>query len=433
MGVIKYTKDKLSNLVANLGTSRDKASHNEYGLPIIDDNQLLNAYRGAWIPRKIVDIPALDACRNWRNWQADKDQISKIEMLEKQLKLQQKVKSALTKARLFGGAAIYIGTSDADPTKPINENAKIKHLTVLTKRQLTPSQLETDPDSERFNQPAYYTLANTAQEIHPSRLVIFLGGELPDEELVGGAELGWGDSVLLPAFEAVKQADSTTANVASLIFEAQVDVIKIPGFMDGLADKEYEQLVLERLTLAARAKGINGALLLDSEEDYEQKSANLSNLKDIIYSFMQNVSGAADIPMTRFFGQSPGGLQSSGDSDLRNYYDRVRSTQELDIEPAMEVLDKLIIRNAIGSNPDDVWYQWAPLWQPTASEQAEIGVKTADMISKIALTNLIPEDALSKAASNALIERGVMPGLEQALDDVDLEDPETDDESLSGA
>ena len=60
--------DGLQNLVANLGTPRDKAAHSQYMIPMLSDAEGENAYRGSWLPRKIIDIPALDAARNWRGW-----------------------------------------------------------------------------------------------------------------------------------------------------------------------------------------------------------------------------------------------------------------------------------------------------------------------------------------------------------------------------
>ena len=387
MGRVSYIADKLSNLVSNLGTSRDKASHTTYGAAFFTDEELINAYRYGWLPRKIVDIPALDACRNWRNWQAEADQITAIESLETDLGLQAKVISALTKARLFGGAAIYIGTGDTNIAQPMRESAQIRHLTVLTRRQLTAGDMDIDPESPRYGLPGSYQLAGSKlqQDVHPSRLVIFTGNPFPDEELITGPEYGWGDSVLNATMEAIKQADGTAANIASLVFEAKVDVVKIPELMQRLSsDPQFETQVINRLTLAAQQKGINGMLMLDKEEEYNQKSANFSSLRDILMAFMQIVSGAADIPMTRLLGQSPGGLQASGDSDIRNYYDRIKAMQTLDIGPAMRGLDDLIIRNALGSRPPEVWYHWDGLWQPDAKEEADIAEKTASTIEKLA-------------------------------------------------
>lgn len=66
--------------------------------------------------------------------------------------------------------------------------------------------------------------------------------------------------------DAVKQADSTSANIASLVFEAKVDVLNIPNLMSQLADPAYEAQLLQRLQLAAMAKGINGMLVLDGRK-----------------------------------------------------------------------------------------------------------------------------------------------------------------------
>jgi phage-related protein (TIGR01555 family) len=432
MGVITYLSDKLVNLVSSLGTERDKASSSMYAPTFMSDQELINAYRGAWLPRKIVDIPALDATRRWRGWQADKDQIEKIEAEEKRLDLRRKIKTAMTRARLFGGAAVLIGTGERDTSLPLSADrigpGGVKYLTVLNRRQLSPTEIEQDVMSDLFGKPKAYRLAGSSIDIHPSRLVLFMGAEHPDPELAQGLEYGWGDSVLQSLFEAIKQSDGTMANVASLVFESKVDVIKIPDFMQRLQDPAFKTQVLERIRLANMAKGINGTLLLDAEEGYESKEATFNGLPDVMDRFLQQVSGAADIPATRLLGQSPSGLNSSGESDLRNYYDRVQAIQELDVGPAMANLDDCLIRSALGARPAEVHYIWNSLWQPTANDRATIGKTTADTIKTLADTRLWHADALSQAGTNLLVELGVMPGLEAAVDEfgsalVDEEEP----------
>src|SRR5690625_7775993 len=63
-----WLADGLSNVVANLGTPRDKASHTTYTPDILDSADLVNAYRTSWLAAAIVDYPAEDATRKWRNW-----------------------------------------------------------------------------------------------------------------------------------------------------------------------------------------------------------------------------------------------------------------------------------------------------------------------------------------------------------------------------
>jgi len=419
MGVITYLSDKLVNLVSAMGTERDKASSSMYAPAFMSDQELVNAYRGAWLPRKIVDIPALDATRRWRGWQADKDQIEKIEAEEKRLDLRRKIKTAMTRARLFGGAAVLIGTGERDTSLPLSSDrvgsGGVKYLTVLNRRQLSPTEIEQDVMSDLFGKPKAYRLAGSSIDIHPSRLVLFMGAEHPDPELAQGLEYGWGDSVLQALFDAIKQSDGTMANVASLVFESKVDVIKIPDFMQKLQDPAFKTQVLERIRLANMAKGINGTLLLDTEEGYESKEATFNGLPDIMDRFLQQVSGAADIPATRLLGQSPSGLNSTGEADLRNYYDRIQAIQELDVGPAMATLDECLIRSALGDRPKEIHYTWQSLWQPTATERATIGKTTADTIKVLADTKLWDSDALSQAATTLLVEQSVVPGLETAV------------------
>ncbi len=452
MGIVLSLRDGLTNLIANLGTGRDKAAASTYVAPSLTYDDLLNAYRGAWLPRKIVDIPALDATRKWRDWQADGPQITAIEREEKRLFLREKVNRAMTAARLFGGSAIFIGTGEANVSAPLELDrigkGGLKYAPVLSMRQLAAGELDLDPASEWFNQPSYYWMPSATGEqvrIHPSRLALFQGAALPEDGVSRGMQLGWGDSVLIAAYDAVRNADATMANVASLVFETKVDVISVPGLMNHMRDPRTEQMLTDRFRLAAMMKGINGTLLLDggmdgrNGETYEQKSASFSSLDSIMDRFLQVVAGAADIPMTRLFGQAPAGMNATGVSDMKNYHDRIQAIQEIEMTPAMHRLDEALIRSALGSRPDNVFYTWSPLEQMNEKEKADILKTTSDAARAIIGTGglspeLLPVEALSDAFANALIEQGVLPGLEAALKEFGrLADQDDDPEGMEAA
>lgn len=63
--ILSFARDSLTNLVSRMGTDRDKASQVYYAFTALTDEQLLVAYKTAWLPRKIVDIPAFDSVRAW--------------------------------------------------------------------------------------------------------------------------------------------------------------------------------------------------------------------------------------------------------------------------------------------------------------------------------------------------------------------------------
>lgn len=424
MGVIKNIADGLVNVVANLGTGRDKAASSVYQTVGTSPHELLEMYRNSWLAAAIVDYPAEDSTRKWRQWRANKDQITLIEALEKKLGLQKLVQDGLVAARLYGGAAIYINTGDADQSKPIAPGTEIRSLVILTPQSLQPEELVRDINNDYFGRAEFYTLTTSEKaervRIHASRLVVLRGKALPtDPSLnVGQTSLAWGDSVLQATIDAVRQMDGTMANIASLVFEAKVDVLKFEGFAEMLANESNDAAIVRRLQTQAAMKGINGAVVIDMKDDYQQKSASFAGLPDVVAKFQDNVSGAAGIPVTRLYGRAAVGLSGSGDGDERVYYDRIGHDQTTEIGPAMQVLDQCIVWQALGSRPAEIYYEWTPLRQMTQSERAEIFSKTATAARSLAGPNageLIPMDALSDSLVNEFTEQGMLPGLEQAI------------------
>lgn len=412
--------DNLVNLVSGLGTERAKSAHSHFTPTFYTNEHLLTVYRTNWLAAKIIDIPAEDATREWRAWQAEKDQITKIEKVEKKYCVQAKVEKAIKWARLYGGACIYIGTNASDLMKPLNvEREKLRYLTVMNSRNVTGGDVDYRLDSEYFGQPSFYriTTGETFAKVHPSRLVRFFGKPIPDD--FGAASVsgwGWGDSILMACMAPLLRTESTMANAGELMFESQVDVIKVPGLFEQVGDSQYRNDVLSMISLQTQAKGITKTLLMDKEQDYESHNATFAGVPELIAAFHQEMAGASDIPATRLLGQSPSGLNSTGESDLRNHYDSMKAYQNLRISPAMNLLDEMMLREALGRRPEEVHYNWVNLWGPSAKEQAEIGKMKADTIDVLNGTGLFPSDALSAASVNMLVEGGVMPGLENAMD-----------------
>lgn len=427
MGEVVMIGDGLANALSGLNTERDKAAHSYYAEPTVDALELVNAYRGSWMARKIVDIPAMDSCRNWRGWQADQADIELIEAEEKRLNVRGKVLEARKKARLFGGAAVYADFGD-DASQPLNleriQKGGVRFLTVFTPRQLVPGEIDTDPMSEFFGMPKEFTIAGGATgqaRIHPSRLTIFVGNDLPDRDITASA-FGWGDSVLVSVMQAVKQAESASANINSLIYEANVDVVSIEGLSEILKLPGGEDKVRSLLQMNLDAKSNLRALVLDAKNTYQRKAVSFGSLPDLMDRFDQHAAGAADIPMTRFMGMSPGGMNSTGTSDMKNYHDRIAASQTLEMGPAMFRLDEALIRSATGARDPSIYYEWSPLEQMNEKERADILKTTADAARTIAGNGgtaeaIIPIEALSDALANSLIEQGILPGLESALEE----------------
>src|SRR5690606_4158339 len=114
------------------------------------------------------------------------------------------------------------------------------YLTVMSRREMIAGELEIDPTLETYGKPKEYQVANSTAflDIHPSRLVLQIGAPHPDPWNALG-NTGWGDSVLQRVWTAVNNADATAANIASLVFEANVDVFKIQDLMEHMSSAVY--------------------------------------------------------------------------------------------------------------------------------------------------------------------------------------------------
>lgn len=415
---LRYIRDTLANFVSGLGiVGRDKNMSTQFYFNELSQGQLEYAYRGDWVARKCINIPANDATREWRAWQADEKQIEVLEEAERVLDVRGKLRRALVKSRLYGGAALVIGVNDgADPEMPLNLNAvkkdSLKFVHAVSRYEIQAAELERDLREPTFGQPKYYqrSMPDGRQlRLHPSRVVRLLGNEVPNEWQV--AE-GWGDSILQAVNDALQNVGLTTQAVATMVHEAKFDVIKVPKLAQALETEESTTRLTERFQYANVAKSIVNTIIIDAEEEWQRVSTSFAGLPDILKLYIMIASGAVDIPTTRFLGQSPQGLSATGESDMRNYYDHVRSDQNNVLRPAIAQLDEVIIRSALGDRPEDVHYEWNSLWQLDDVQKAALAKSKADTFRIDLDSGLFGEETLRQARINQIIEDGTYPNFE---------------------
>ena len=228
------TRDGLSNLAASLGAGKDKAAQDRFTLFDLDRAQVEAMYRGDWLARKVVDIVPYDMVREWRAWSGHRAEVARVEAAERRVGLRKAVQRALVLGRLTGGGAIVIGTGESDPaalSRPLDERLPrggLRFLHAVSRWQLGAASLDSDPLSPWVGEPAGYELSAPGRgtlQLHPSRVVRFLGNPLPDPWL--GATC-WSDSVLQALYDAVHAVALTTAGATSLMHEAKVDVVTVP-------------------------------------------------------------------------------------------------------------------------------------------------------------------------------------------------------------
>jgi phage-related protein (TIGR01555 family) len=452
IGNVRF-KDGLANLVSGAGTTADKRMHAFYTRPFILPEQIEASYRSSWMMRKGIDLPPFDMTRNGRDWQLDEADVDKVEAEEKRLGLWRKLRQALVLGRL-GGGLIIMGVGNEDPTQPLGTSKRgvgsLRYLHVMNRWQVSLGQIVMDPADDLFGQPAYFQINYGAGnsrglvQIHPSRVVAFRGRQNPNLHGTAGDDWFWGDPLMLTVADAVKNAEAAMNGFGSLIDEAKVDTVSIPGLINLLSTTEGEALVTRRVTVANSLKSIHNTRILDGGkgkdvpgETWETRQVAWTGMPDMIRVYCAGVAGAFDIPATRFLGKSPDGMNATGTGDEANYIAKIRADQNADLRPALDQIDAVLLPSAGVTLTAQANYDFPPLQEMSELDEATAFMNTMTAITALQTTAAIPTIAFEKALQHTAVERGWLEGLDGALAEVPegerfpsltAPDPETDDD-----
>ena len=325
------------------------------------------------------------------------------------------IRLALCYKRAYGGGAILIGANDytTDLREPLDLEAvnSLDWLTVLEPRELVPRYWYNNPRAPKFGQPAIYQLQPYASgspvdgefysetvEIHESRLLIFNGARVSRVQASSGI-YGWGDSVLTRVINSLQQYRNSLRSGAILLSDFSQAVYKMNGLAE-LMSQDGPNALVQKLVSVDMMRSTIRAILVDAQgEDFERKSTPMTGFPETVDRLATALAADADMPLTLLFGMSPAGMNATGASDIRFFYDRVSSIQELEVAPAILRLVEIALA-AQGEDPGTTPHavRFKSLWQPTELEvaQAHLAQASADAVY---LTNQVvsPEEmALSR-------------------------------------
>lgn len=433
-GVGVMTMDAFSNPLFRLGLgSQAPVEATAYPLTRLTDNYaLLNSlYRDNWVVQNVVDIIPDDMLRNWFQLAGDvsPEEISRFERVCRSAQLRDRLKTGLSWGRLYGGAAglILIRGQD-DLSAPLDISTILpgtfQGLYILDRwTGITPdAELVSDPGDMDFNLPMWYNImdarGNSIARVHHSRLVRFTGRELPFIEAT--AELYWGESEVESLYDDLRKHDNVSHNMANLTFRANMDTMTVQNLEQLLSVSSAAQQ--KRFWDVMQAQSVIrsnfGIQLVNREDQITNTQYTFTGLKDVYDSMCLDLSGASHIPVTKLFGRSPAGMNATGESDMKNYYDYVESQRESKLRPILERLLPVILMSTMGRVPDAVDVQFPPLWTPTAKEIGEIAHSKAQTVIEAFQAGLMDK----AAAMQELKKLSDETGLFESISDEEIEE-----------
>lgn len=430
------TLDSFSNHAARLGENTDNLlQFSEYSITrITKDMQLMNTlYRNHWVVKRLIDVIPEDMMKNGYqlNTQLDLENRRKLTRLERTTKLRSKILEGLKWGRLYGGAAgvIIIEGHEDILDEPLDLEmimpGTFKGLIILDRWSGIMPDMTTVTDSSdpNFGLPEYYTIRADGLEyntkVHHSRVVRFTGRNLPYIEKL--AETHWGASELEHLFDELKKRDNTSFNIASLVFRANLHIYRMENMGEmALMPEHVKQQMLQTMQMLNSMMNNNGMQIIGSKDTFETKQYTFAGLSDVYELFMMDMAGAAEIPVTKLFGRSPAGLNSTGESDMQNYYDSIEEKQESDLRPVYDILLPIMCMSAFGSVPDDFDFDFVNVRRPTEGERKTLAGQISTAVTGAYNAGIISQKIALKELKNSTD----ITGMWQSIDDDDIEKAE---------
>lgn len=385
----------ITNQFTGMGTPRDQTTQTFYNFPrLFSKVELENAYRSSWIAKRIVNLPANDMVREWRQFSIEgdvgNDYTTTLENTERALQVKKRCNTALKWARLYGGAIMFLGIGDEPTEEPLDvsriKKGDLKWLLVLDRHHvnnlqwqwagLDKDQFNYDLASPQFGTPLYYYIMGTEKRWHYSRVIRFDGEELPLD--IWQQNGRWNDSALNHVLQSVLGLESAQHACLLAMQQGSLDVVSFGGISQLIKENANAmQAIYNRVRVFSDLKSTYRVAVKDTEDKLERVAAALGGYDNLFERFQDEMCGAAEIPHTVLYGQTPSGLQSTGQYDTRQYYDSISTKQENDLRPPLDYLDQVLVRSALGEFPDTYSFDFKPLWQIDDDVRSQIELRRA--------------------------------------------------------
>lgn len=331
---------------------------------------LSEAYAEYGIVQTLVDQPVADAFRTGYTVKTDKLDDSQKRQLYYYVEMNQineKIKEAFNWSRLYGGGGIIINTDQ----KP-DEEMDYSKIGKDSRLEFIPAdmwELYTDIPMwnpwENMDTAKYYNYYG--MRLNRSRVLPIMGKKAPS--FIRNRFRGWGMSELERVVRSINSYLKNQDLIFELLDEAKIDVYQLNGFNTAMLTQQGTKTAERRVQTANTLKSYLNALVLDTNDKYEQKQLSFSGLSEILNQIRQGVAADLKMPLTKLFGVSAAGF-NSGEDDIENYNSMIESEVRAKAKPIVIEILGIICQKLFGFMPDDMSIEFKSL-RILSAEQEE--------------------------------------------------------------
>jgi phage-related protein (TIGR01555 family) len=346
----------------------------------------------------LIDVPVDDAYRGgveFTSQDLDDDDLALIYKYWQQNNILEEIKNLARWTRVFGGGGMIINTV-GKPDQPLDIR-RIKKDTPIEFYAADMWELsfqnanlwaEEKPYQELVDADAYdrpYFFYNV--ELHRSRVIKTKNKQAPS--WLRMQLRGWGMSEMERAVRELNNKLKGENLSFELLDEGKVDVVKIEGFNESMLDNGRALEMAQRVQTAISIKNYQAALVLDKEDEFEQKQLNMSGVKEMMEEHRINIATAMRMPISKIFGIAPTGLNNDDENGLENYNSMIESEIRDHFNHVFVEIGKLTCQKLLGYVPEDFAVKYKPLRILKSTEEEEVKDKQFNRVMRAAEAGLL--------------------------------------------
>ena len=367
---------------------------------------VLSALSQNGVIRAGVTLRADEMTRRWiefnYNGEASDDEAAgDIEAEMTRLKIDKLFHDAAELCGYFGGCLAYIDVGDIsgeDLKLPLGADADtfkrgaLRGFKLIEPTYIAPGRYDCfNPLDRDYFIPQSWLI--NGREVHASRFLYFAEDKPPT--LLLPAYNFFGIPLAQTVAENVRKFSECNAAAARLLQKFSCTVFKT-DMQELLYGGRYGN-IRKRIQRFALDRDNDGVMAIDKEaEEIAEIAKPLSGVTDIVKQQMEIVSAMLGEPSVKLWGITPGGLNATGEADMKNHYDHIHALQERLFREPLEYVVKLLQLNTRGAVDDALSFEFVPLSDEDSDLKARCNKTIADTYA-------------------TLIDRGVISSMEARL------------------
>ena len=365
--------------------------------------------------RACVSTVADDMTREWIELRRegegaadDGDLLPRLSAKLEQLRAQDVFHEAVELTGYEGGALVFLDTGAkgdalAEPLNVSPHSAELRPGSALRLVAVDPVNVfpgdynSLNPlDADYFRPTSWWVLG---QKVHASRLLRVVGNEVPVLLRPAYNFLGIPQAQIL--WDYVLHFQDCRAAAARLLTKFSLTVLKTQMF-NGIQFGSAEASQLDsRIRYLVQNMSNDGVLAVDKEsEDVIKVETPLGGVTDIVRQALEFLAAVNRTPAVKLLGISPSGFNATGESDIRNYYDHIRSMQEKMLRGPLKTLLDCLQLVTTGDIDPTISVDFRPLGEEDRAALATMQKTRADTVAVYLDRGVISQEEARKALAD---------------------------------